>query len=43
LINWEVKTTTGTQIVKIIMMPTPEYFSNVKHPFGSKQLTKSQQ
>jgi len=27
LINWEVKTTTNTQITKIIMMPTPEYMS----------------
>jgi len=42
-INWEVKTTTNTQTAKIIIIPTPEYISNVKHLFGSKQLTKSQQ
>jgi hypothetical protein len=42
LINWEGKTTTNTQTAKIVMMPTPEYISNVKLLFGSKQLMKSQ-
>jgi hypothetical protein len=35
LINWEVTTTTNTQIAKIIMMPTLEHISNIKHLFGS--------